>query len=604
MKNKINVFGLLIFLLFVSLNAKTPYFYYYNGTKQYLELDKKRVFISVTDKTLADTLGLRQQTFRVDIVDNTQSRTDYPKRVWAMLVIEDSLSDEAYFAKLSEIKNKGRNIITAPYFKNQSQNEIGLSNFFYVKLKSLSDTILLKQEAKKERAVIAYQNQFMPMWFVVSVTASSKYNAMELANRFFESGLFQYAEPDLMVDDKINCANDTHFGNQWNLKNVGQYGGTNGIDIKACDAWQVATGSNVIIAVLDDGIQLDHPDLASNIYPLSYDSELNQSPQGLLYGSHGTSCAGIIGAVKNNAKHITGVAPNCKLMAVSNSFSSNPTSRMKRADGINWAWQNGADIISNSWGSEIAYQVIDDAISNAVTFGRVRNGVSLGCVVVFASGNDNGGNGTTVSYPGSLPIVITVGAISQCGERKSLSSCDGRTGITNNWGSNYGNMLNVVAPGVNIPTTITNNTYTLGFVGTSAAAPHVAGIAALILSINPNLTRVQVTNIIESTARKVGAYTYSNTSGHPNGQWNNEMGYGLVDAYAAVQAACATLPSAVNFINQTVTATTNLNSCGNINIQNTTVTSTGVLNVRAGGTITINSPFNTAAGSSLILQTP
>jgi hypothetical protein len=358
----------------------------------------------------------------------------------------------------------------------------------------------------------------------MSVTEKSKYNAMEIANLFYESGYFQYAGPDLMVDDYINCASDTYFSQQWGLNNTGQNGGTSGIDIKACNAWQISTGSNITVAVLDQGIDLTHPDLATNIHALSFDSESGTSPQQVL-DNHGTACAGIVGAVKNNAKGIAGVAPNCKLMAISNSLVGTPLSRMKRADGINWAWQNGADVISNSWSSSVQYPVIDDAINNAVTQGR--NG--KGCVVVFASGNDYS---SPISYPASLSNVIAVGAIDNTGQRASFS--------------NYGTALDVVAPGVDLYTTdiqgsagyVTGNYYS-SFSGTSAACPHVAGVAALILSIRPDLTQVQVRQLIESTCQKVSGYTYTNNASHPNGTWNNQVGHGLVNAYAAVNTALA-----------------------------------------------------------------
>ena len=151
-----------------------------------------------------------------------------------------------------------------------------------------------------------------------------------------------------------NCANDPYFGDQWGLKNTGQSGGTSGIDIKACEAWQISTGKNITVAVVDMGIYFTHPDLAANEHPLSFDCERGTSPQ-VIYSSsntpnnapnRGTRRAGIIGAVKNNIIGIAGVAPDCKLMSISTSLleSARPNIYAEIARGINWAWQNGVEI--------------------------------------------------------------------------------------------------------------------------------------------------------------------------------------------------------------------------------------------------------------------
>ncbi|MCL2130867.1 MAG: S8 family serine peptidase [Lentimicrobiaceae bacterium] len=521
MKTKINLTGLLFLLSFVGLNAQTPYFYYYNGQKQYLELDTRYVFVSVSESDTANAVvvgKLHQNALRADIPATVQSRTQY-KRFWAELSVEDSLSDAVYLAKLSEMKNAGQDIIVSPYFKNQYQDRIGLSNFFYVKLKSLSDTVLLRQETEKENAVIVYQNQFMPLWFVLSITKNSKYNAMETANRFYESGLFQTAAPDLMIDAKTNCINDINFEEQWALKNTGQDGGISGIDIKACEAWQYATGEGIVVCILDQGIIFSHPDLISNEYPLSFDCEKGIYSQDTLYGDHGQLCAGIIGASQNNGIGISGVAPDCKLMAVSNSLSGTPLSCITRADGINWAWRNGADVINNSWQLNAKYNIVDEAIDSAVTYGRGGKGT----VIIYSSGNDNN---PAVNYPASLPNVMAIGAITPDGQRKKIE-------YLMDWGSNYGNNLDVVSPGYHILTTGIGlgNAF---FSGTSAAAPHASGVAALILSVNPYLTYQEVGDIIRSTAQKIRTDLYNYSGSY---LFNIEMGYGLLDAEASVLKA-------------------------------------------------------------------
>ena len=165
---------------------------------------------------------------------------------------------------------------------------------------------------------------------------------------------------------------------------------------------------------------------------------------------------------------------------------------------------------------------ITEAIREAKKLGR--NG--KGCVVCFAAGNDN----RQVSYPGNLPEVITVAACNEYGERKGLNSKDGE----NWWGSNYGPEVDVSAPGVHILTTdITGNRgyspsadYVETFNGTSAATPHVAGVAALILSVNPALTATEVENILRKATDDLG------TPG-----FNIYTGFGRINALKAVNMA-------------------------------------------------------------------
>lgn len=147
--------------------------------------------------------------------------------------------------------------------------------------------------------------------------------------------------------------------------------------------------------------------------------------------------------------------------------------------------------------------------------------------VSFNEGNNyqssGNGSGSPIDYPANYhPDILAIGSITSSGQRSSFS--------------NIGTQLDVVAPGSSILSTGLNNSINTQS-GTSMATPHVAGVAALILSVNPCLSVQQVNDIIEQTSQKVGGYSYTNSSTHPNGTWNNEMGYGLVDAYAAVHMA-------------------------------------------------------------------
>ena len=326
------------------------------------------------------------------------------------------------------------------------------------------------------------------------------------------------------------------FNEQWNLKNTGQFGVVySDIDINYCSAHAITQGnSSVVVGVYDLGVDITHSDI--NIHSFSYDTYTESSPSHIYASSgniyHGTACAGIIGAKTNNSIGVAGIAPNCPIMSISINFLYTTPVQIKK--GYITATNNGCYVISNSWHWGVSSSFIDEGISYALSQGRSGKG----CVIVFSAGNENKDG---ANYPAnSNDSIIVVAAMSPCGERKNPSSCDGEYW----WGSNYGSKIDLVAPGVKIRTTDnvgvagkTSTDYMNDFRGTSSACPHVAAVAALVLSVNPNLTQKEVADIIEKTTQKVGSYTYSTTSGRPNGTWNNEMGYGLVDAYAAVLAA-------------------------------------------------------------------
>ena len=389
---------------------------------------------------------------------------------------------------------------------------------------------------------------------------------LDVANSIYESGLVDWCHPDFITEFK-RFTNDPLFTQQYYLKNTGQNGGKAGIDINAEQAWAITQSNNSIrVAVIDDGVE-DHEDLADRVLqgytPLDstgYGRPTTQTVPGITIG-HGECCAGII-AASQNTLGIAGIAPNVQIVPI-NIFNRWVYSSVAQkyvssesvqdiAAGIEYAWnptKGNADVISNSWGytnTPNGADYITTEINNAVNQGRLRNGVRLGCVVVFAAGNENPTYG--ISFPASLSNVITVGAINKNGTVWSYS-CRGEA-------------LNVVAPSGNTNqagdiTTIdrmgsngyeTGN-YTAYFGGTSAAAPQVAGIAALILSVRPDLTQAQVRQAIESTCQKINqqnssnlsGYTYSNNTAHPNGSWNSEVGYGLVNAYAAVNFVAPTI---------------------------------------------------------------
>lgn len=498
--------GFVAVLLLSQLLSFSQY-YWYMGEKVFLQEGSRRYVLFPSKRS--SNLRSYQQT----------GETEDATIMWGIQDKSIPIANDAVYCSSSYI------------IGDEVEDEVYITARLYVKLRRLEDYAILQQLAEANHIKILRQAS-VPFWYILSCAGNTTTDAMQMANLFYESGLFAAAEPEFINTFKMSCTNDTYFNQQWNLLNTGQYGSTYaGIDINLCNAHTISKGDNsIVIAVFDQGVDCTHEDL--NIYDLSYNTETQTSPS-VIYGSHGTACAGIIGAKSNNNLGIAGIAPECPIMSISNSMTI-PSNADELADGFMYAANNGASIISNSWFSTICSNMLTNAISYALNNGR--NG--KGCVVVFAAGNDNSSN---VSYPAnSNDSIVVVGAISPCGERKTPTSCDGETG----WGSNYGNLLDVMAPGVKIPTTdimgavgYTSTNYYMYFNGTSSACPHVAAVAGLILSVNPHLTQKEVAHIIESTALKIGAYSYTSHADHPSGTWNNQMGYGLIDAYAAVMAA-------------------------------------------------------------------
>lgn len=383
----------------------------------------------------------------------------------------------------------------------------------------------------------ATKNEFVANQYLVKIKKHDTFKIFDIINSLANDSRIDFIEPNFTILNAFNTV-DPFYASQWSIKNEGYLGGTVDADMDVEEAWQYSIGTGIKVAVLDTGVDLTHPDLQANLLP-GYDAVNNTAGGGYVDTSfHGTATAGIIGAVGNNNIGTVGIAYGAKIIPIRIGSEVVGINNNDCANGINWAWQNGADILSNSWGGGSPSSAITNAINNAVTNGRSGKG----CVVLFSSGNCNIG----VSYPASLSNVIAVGASNQCDQRKSPNSCDGEAWSMQNCsvgGSNYGVNLDIVAPGVKIYTTDASGSagysiddYTSTFNGTSAACPNAAGVMALILSLKPSLTYTEARQILESSTDKVASYSYtSGVSGQPNGSWNNEVGYGRVNALKAVK---------------------------------------------------------------------
>ncbi len=375
-------------------------------------------------------------------------------------------------------------------------------------------------------------------------------NVFAVANAIYESKFVEWSHPNFLAPIELKgVPPDPLFNNQYYLNNRGQTGGVAGIDINVLSAWDITLGSSAIrVSVVDDGVA-DHEDLSGRVlagYTPVNGGDGSPSGADCQNGNrrgHGEAVTGIIAASQNTIG-MSGIAPNAQIVPV-NIFAGGETAN-DLANGINWAWtpsQGNADIISNSWGynttssAGILYaDVLIAAINAARTQGRVRNGSALGCIVVFASGNENE-NFSGVTFPANISGVITVGAISGSGNIWSYSSRGAEMdlvapsgGATQNSNQTY---LGCNIPRGDVYTTdrmgaggYTSGNYTTTFNGTSAACPQVSGVAALMLSVAPDLTETQVRTILQQSATDMGDPGFDNT-----------YGYGRLNALAAVSAA-------------------------------------------------------------------
>lgn len=299
----------------------------------------------------------------------------------------------------------------------------------------------------------------------------------------------EYAEPNY-VAHVTQTPNDPYYTQQWGLQ-----------DIKANLAWDKvspAQRANVTVAILDTGINANHEDLQASIVPGYNFIDNNNNPMD--GHGHGTHVAGIAAAITNNGKGIAGIAGGAKIMPVKVMNDSGSGDYASIINGIKYAADHGAKVISMSLGGPGFSQAMQDAVDYAI---------SRGASVVAASGNSN----SAVAFPGNCNGVITVGAVDSNNQRASFS--------------NYGPEMDVVAPGVNIISSYKGSasSYT-SMSGTSMATPFVAGVTALVRAANPNLTSAEVTRIIDETATELG-----------NAGFDNYYGYGLVDANQVVDLA-------------------------------------------------------------------
>ena len=317
----------------------------------------------------------------------------------------------------------------------------------------------------------------------VQVVTVPKGQAKEKAKAYGLNAKVTYAEPDF-VAEAVGSPDDAYFGLQWGLTKIG-----------AEQAWDVTAGNpSVNIAILDTGVDLDHPDLADKL--ISNINLTNFGNPDDVYG-HGTHVAGIAAAITNNGMGVAGLGCTATIMNVKVLDDNGMGAYSWIVSGIIWATDNGAEIINMSLGGSYASSALEDAINYAW---------SKGVVVVAAAGNNGD---TTPMYPAYYTNCIAVAATDANDARAS-------------W-SNYGDWVDVAAPGASIYSTLKNSNY--GYKsGTSMASPHVAGLAALVFTTvsdanSDGKLNDEVRSRIETTCDDIGI---------------SGIGYGRINAARAV----------------------------------------------------------------------
>lgn len=376
------------------------------------------------------------------------------------------------------------------------------------------------------------------------VIAQGREDALAASVELHGDERFTLAEPTFIehIPQRLT-PNDPRYEEQWQWNNTGQNGGATGADVSVEEAWNATRGAGIRVAVIDNGFDADHEDLAAGVSAMSgffFSSDggiatstaFAQSTAGMPDSDHGTFCAGMVGARHDNAHGGCGAAPECELILIAAlndqvgtqttlaravAYAANPTNEVGSATD-----DDGADILVCSLGPNGAVWELTVTLELALQAAGTNGRSGRGLAIFWAASNGRNVDVTLDEVVSHEDVIAVVRS-----DRNDRENDAAR-----------GETVELIAPGVDVFSTRSANGYGTS-TGTSFAAPCAAGCAALALSVNPSLSRDELRQIMRDSADKIGGVVYE-ANGH-----NDDYGFGRVNAHQAVSSAASSLPSSV-----------------------------------------------------------
>ncbi|MBM3334200.1 S8 family serine peptidase, partial [Candidatus Sumerlaeota bacterium] len=463
------------------------------------------------------------------------------KRLFA-LDLPSSLSLEDWLKQASLLASDGGASAAYPTFVHEPSGcHVTVTDEIIACLRDSATFATLEDATAPFRLQVTKRFSFDPRIVLLKVEKAGPFGALDAANTLARSAAVMWAEPNFVAEVRRTFTpDDLYFTLQWHLNNTGQVaGGVPDADIDAAEAWDITLGSrNVTIAVLDDGMNIDHPDLQANIYvnpgetPNNsldddkngfvddvngwdfYSRDNDPRPDNIIQDYHSTCVGGLAGAVADNSIGVAGAAPGCKILPCRMMGAYAPTVN-DIAEAIQYAGAM-ASVISISW-TMAPNSTVEASLRYAATQGRGGRG----CPIAASVGNNY--RTDFIGFPASLDCVMAIGASTYKDVRAPYSDYTNGQGVF------------LLAPSgdsdqrTGVPTLTAAGGYGL-FSGTSAGPPQVAGVCALMLSVAPTRSRAQIESVLRTTTDKINPTVALYDS---NG-YSSEYGYGRLNAYRAV----------------------------------------------------------------------